>query len=193
MLTTITIMYNALKTFLSPAAEALKEARSNISLEELGLTVDNLKATAKLTSVLDEEAQKAAQDAIKKANPSFDFSDHSIREMNKFLNRVDGQIDRAKRQIDSCKSKMDRSKSEIKTWQSMKKDFTALLPAVENMQMLQRKGLQREVLSCLSYTPSPPPAQSPLNPAVSIPKKRRLEFRPISDNDENEAPNQLLN
>ena len=206
-------MFTALKTFLSPAAEALKEARSNISLEELGLTVDNLKATAKLTSVLDEEAQKAAQDSIKKANPSFDFSDHSIREMNKFLNRVDGQIDRAKRQIDSCKSKMDSSKSEIETWQSMKKDFTALLPAVECMQMLQRKGLQREVLSSLSYTPSPPPAPSHRGAAVSVKKRRCLDLEckdahsagvsytsllndldSFSDNDnENKAPEQHLN
>ena len=180
------ILVNSIKDYLlppsvpaQPAEPAQKQARSDLSLEDLGLSLDVLKATAKLTPVLNEEVQNLSEESIRKSNPHFDFSENSIKKVKAARVRLPDQI--------------EAYKNQVAMWESQLKDYHALMPAIKHMSMLRSKGRERQSLTRLSYTPSPPPAQSPLNPAVSIPKKRRLEFRPASDYDENEAPEQLLN
>lgn len=165
-------------TVMQPAAPVQKHARSDLSLEDLGLSIDDLKATASLTPVLNEEVQNLSEEAIMNNNPNFDFSEKSIKMLKAGLIRLPEQIENYKVKID--------------IWESQLKDFTALMPAIKCILVLRNKGRERRSLSSLSYTPSPPPAQSPLLSDVHAIKKRRIEFIPFSDHDENDAPDNLF-
>ena len=175
-------VFKALKDAMKPAAApaSTTEARRNISLEDLGLSVKDLKATAKLTPVLREEDQNLSEESIKLSNPQFDFSDHSIIEAKKFLNRNPHQIAKAK--------------AHLAILQAKEADYTALLPSMDRILQIRREGRKRQSLSTLSYTPSP---RNPRIPDVSLAKRRYLELDNISDDDENNAsellPEQLFN
>ena len=175
---------------------ALKQARCDLSLEDMGVSVDDLKATATLTPVLNEEVQNISEESIRKSNPHFDFSAESIIKVKGARIRLPDQI--------------ERYKVQIAIWESQLKDYNALLPSIKLMSMLRNKGLERRSLTSLSYTPSPPPAQSHRGAAVSVNKRRCLDLEytdansagvsllnnldSFSDNDnENVAPEQLPN
>jgi hypothetical protein len=190
-------MYNSYKSFARPApVQNQTGIRPSLTLEELNLPQKDLKATAKQTAVLEEDTQHLAEDAIRLANPHFDFSPESIKEAKKWIAGADMLI--------------DRQKAKLTEWEEKKADLTALLPAMNSMIALRNKGNQRQSLNRLSYTPSPPPAPSHRGAAASVNKRRCLDLEytdansaggsllndldSFSDNDnENEAPVQHLN
>jgi hypothetical protein len=175
-------MLNSLVGYVRPTVApvlsdpALKQARCDLSLEDMGVSVDDLKATATLTPVLNEEVQNISEESIRKSNPHFDFSAESIIKVKGARIRLPDQI--------------ERYKVQIAIWESQLKDYDALMPSIKIMSMLRNKGLERRSLTCLSYTPSPPPAQSHRGAAVSVNKRRCLD---LEYTDANSAGVSLLN
>lgn len=123
-------MFAALSNFVSPIPVQTTQ-RKAISLEELG--IPDLKKTAALTAVLNEDVQTTAEQAIQQANPNVDFSDAAIDQAKRFMFRVDGQIEKHNRQIEQ--------------WQNQKADLESLMPLFDAMSKIRSKGKQRVKLN----------------------------------------------
>jgi hypothetical protein len=138
-------MFQAISSFVRPTAASTNKQRGEVKLEDLNLP--DIKATAKLSAILPEEAQLTAEQALKQANPGVDFSEEAIEKTTKFLSRVDQQIERYEHQIT--------------VWQLQKADRQSLLPLYQAMKKIRREGDKRVRLSTsLQCSPAPSVSRS---------------------------------